>query len=389
MKSAPVQETPTKFAPAHRSSSSEITQESKQLSQYFDKRYFEYFPLPVLILNAHRQIVFGNQPLLNILGLKNMNSLLGMRPGEAMGCVYSTKYEGGCGVSENCRQCGAVLAILDAIGADKDSQYDCQLLQDINGETQAKDLRVFVKPLHGDNISFYVMTILDIEDEKRRQLLERIFFHDLLNTAGGAHGLVDIAYDGSPESIKEPLDVVRSALHHMVDEIQKHKQLLELERGDYTTSPITLQGMEIVETLISQFQGYARADAPDGAKHAILAEGSENVVLKTDYTLLRRVLVNMLKNALEATQPHGTVAIGVRPEPTCALFWVRNDALIPENVQVQIFKRSFSTKGVGRGVGTYAMRLLTNNYLGGQVGFTSTEQEGTTFWVRVPVSAPS
>jgi sensor histidine kinase regulating citrate/malate metabolism len=57
---------------------------------------------------------------------------------------------------------------------------------------------------------------------------------------------------------------------------------------------------------------------------------------------------------------------------------------MPPEVQLQIFQRSFSTKGKGRGVGTYSMKLLTERYLGGKLAFTSAAGEGTTFtaWVR-------
>ena len=53
-------------------------------------------------------------------------------------------------------------------------------------------------------------------------------------------------------------------------------------------------------------------------------------------------------------------------------FWVNNPAVMPREVQLQVFKRSFSTKGSGRGIGTYSMRLLVSRYLGGSVDFEST-----------------
>jgi signal transduction histidine kinase len=57
---------------------------------------------------------------------------------------------------------------------------------------------------------------------------------------------------------------------------------------------------------------------------------------------------------------------------------------MPESVRLQVFKRSFSTKGSDRGLGTYSIKLLTENYLGGEVGFASEEGNGTTFWVKLP-----
>ncbi len=52
-------------------------------------------------------------------------------------------------------------------------------------------------------------------------------------------------------------------------------------------------------------------------------------------------------------------------------FWVHNHAVMPESVQRQVFQRSFTTKGRGRGLGTYSVKLLTERYLeGGLVHLT-------------------
>jgi len=53
-------------------------------------------------------------------------------------------------------------------------------------------------------------------------------------------------------------------------------------------------------------------------------------------------------------------------------------------VQLQVFNRSFSTKGTGRGLGTYSVKLLTERCLKGRVGFTSALGEGTVFQVTLP-----
>jgi sensor histidine kinase regulating citrate/malate metabolism len=55
---------------------------------------------------------------------------------------------------------------------------------------------------------------------------------------------------------------------------------------------------------------------------------------------------------------------------------------------MQLFQRSFSTKGTGRGLGTYSIRLLTENYLEGKVSFVSNEAEGTVFSIELNKKFP-
>jgi sensor histidine kinase regulating citrate/malate metabolism len=57
---------------------------------------------------------------------------------------------------------------------------------------------------------------------------------------------------------------------------------------------------------------------------------------------------------------------------------------ISREVQLQLFKRSFSTKGAGRGIGTYSMKLLGEKYLKGKVWFQSSPEKGTTFFIAIP-----
>jgi len=102
-------------------------------------------------------------------------------------------------------------------------------------------------------------------------------------------------------------------------------------------------------------------------------------VTRTSKPLLHRILGNMVKNALEATAAGGTIRLGCDREAGGLHFWVNNPGFMSRSVQLQVFNRSFTTKGVGRGIGTYSIRLLGEKYLGGRVSFESSEAEGTTF----------
>ena len=108
------------------------------------------------------------------------------------------------------------------------------------------------------------------------------------------------------------------------------------------------------------------------------------MALQSDHTLLLRVLGNMLKNALEASAPGEIVTLGTECAEDQVVFWVRNPAFMPREVQLQVFKRSFSTKGPGRGIGTYSIRLLVTRFLQGSVDFESSQEHGTTFRARLP-----
>ena len=369
----------TKCAAPERLSFNEVQDEREKLSGHICSSYFDFFPLPLIVLNSYRQIVFSNKSFLDILGINDLDNFLGLRPGEAMGCTYAHVEEAGCGTSTFCRECGALRAVLECMINDSKAQHDCQLLVRHNDESSAKDLRVFVSPWSVENEKYYVVSIVDIEDEKRRKILERIFFHDILNAAGGAKALLDTLFDEVPEESKELMSLVQASLFGLVEEIKKQKQLLALENKEYKLSMITLQGIELVNLVAKEYRTHPKAYG----KQIVISQKSKNVQILSDYTLLMRVIINMVINALEATSENGSITIGLDDDGYCAKFWVANSRIMPESVKMQIFKRSFSTKGVDRGLGTYSIKLLTENYLKGEVGFTSEEPDGTKFWVKI------
>jgi signal transduction histidine kinase len=115
-----------------------------------------------------------------------------------------------------------------------------------------------------------------------------------------------------------------------------------------------------------------------------LAPFYEAVSFISDEAILRRVLANMLKNALEASAAGETVTMGCHKGEEKIVFWVHNPAAMDPEVQRQIFQRFFTTKGPGRGLGTYSMKLLAEEYLGGRVLFESSPENGTRFTVSLP-----
>lgn len=367
----------THFASPERDGPDEIARQAECFDALpFIQQMVDFIPNIFLVLNKNRQIVFANGTLLKLLGIHDNKNILGLRPGEAISCVNAKRSVSGCGTAEGCAHCGAVQAILHS----QDGMHDIQECRIIGENNTPYDLRVWAAPYTHKGDVYTIFAIRDISDEKRRNALERIFFHDIMNTATGIQGASALINDASQEELEEYVEMIQSSASTLVEEINAQRDILSAENGEL----LTRDGVATARDILEQVAAIYRVNASRCGKKLDISPNSSQAVVVCDLALLKRVVGNMAKNALEATYEAQTVLLGSDDTSEGIRFWVRNPVFIPQEVQLQIFQRSFSTKGAGRGLGTYSMKLLGEKYLHGKVSFSSTPDTGTTFQIIIP-----
>jgi signal transduction histidine kinase len=368
----------TKFAPAERAEPEVVFRQAKLFEdQKIVRRFSDAIPSGLLILNRERQIVFSNQWFLDLVGNGGWADVLGKRPGEALDCVNASKTQGGCGTTEFCRTCGAVKAILESQRG-RQSVKECRIL---TRSKDALDLLVWATPHEQAGEPFTIFAAADLSHEKRRRALERVFFHDVLNTAGSVYGYSELLVEEDDlEDVAEISEVIYRSSKRLIEEIQAQRELRSAERGELELSLAKVSSVSLLREVAETYSGHQVARG----REIHVDGGAEETTLVTDPVLARRVLGNMLKNALEATPAGGVVTLSCVAKPTSVEFSVHNPSFMPRSVQLQVFQRSFSTKGAGRGLGTYSIKVFGEKYLGGAVWFRSDQNEGTTFFVELP-----
>jgi hypothetical protein len=284
--------------------------------------------------------------------------MLGCRLGEVLNCVHWQEGDAGCGTSRFCTACGALDAIATTLKQGGPEARDWRLTQRTPDGDAAMDLRVWSRQLHLEE-PYVLLAISDISDEKRRQVLERMFFHDLLNLAGGLRGIMEVWPDLSPEEACSMSQVALRLLDWLVEEIEAGRDLALAECGELRPRLSVINVQHFLRRLSECYQHHPAAEGK--RLDVAVTEGSASI--DSDPVLLQRVLGNLIKNALEASHESQTVGVRFRDQEA-AVFTVHNETTIPPNARLQIFQRSFSTKlGTGRGIGTYCAKLLTELFL--------------------------
>jgi nitrogen-specific signal transduction histidine kinase len=331
-------------------------------------------PTPSCILQEHRQIVYGNAAFAEACGVDSADEIIGLRPGEALQCINLSERFPSCGATEHCHYCGAFKALSHTLDTGERTSSEC-IVQ--TKRSVSFEVNITIAPLQHNDKKLAVFYAEDLSEQHRREALEKIFFHGILNALFSLRLQAQLATMDSRKG--KAIEQIGMITEELSDTVAAQESLLAAEgeklSPEFSTSTV---GKILQRATASSHCGES------GIELCIQPDNPFEQPIKTDPALLCRILTNMIRNATEASQPGNVVMVGVRKEKDGLTFSVHNETYMEPYAQQLVFTRSFSTKGSGRGLGTYAMKLLGEKYLGGNVWFTSTPDEGTTFHVSIP-----
>jgi signal transduction histidine kinase len=228
-------------------------------------------------------------------------------------------------------------------------------------------------------LDLVVLALQDISDQKRRTILEQSFLHDARNLLGAILAWSEVLVH---ETSTEAAVSIQSLALRLREQLNGHKLLQQAEKGNLVVTKSPLDLSALARDISEAFSAHPCGEG----KNLVVQFPGEAAPPITDRVLVMRVLSNMVTNALEATRADGTVTVHYTVSDGVPTFTVHNPGIMAAEVAQRIFQRSFSTKSEpGHGLGTYSMRLFAEEYLGGQVTFTSEDAAGTTFTLTLPV----
>lgn len=375
----------TYFDRPGRSSAAELVEQAARVrnSESLLTSVLDGLPAPTCVLSEHREILVANPAAAALVqSISHRAELTGLRLGEALSCIFVANGPDGCGTARQCRHCGAGQANRKFGIRPGEYSGEVRLRTGADRSEQAVTLSIHLSPLHLNGSLLRLCSLADLTASRRREALEHIFFHDVLNTAQavqGAAGLIPGQEDG--ETLDELARIVSTSTSTLVGEIEAQRDLLEAEDGTLRVVAASESAWAVVSRTADLYR-HSRF-AKDRAIDLVPACGND--VIRTASVHLSRCVGNLLKNALEASAPGERVTLRVSASDDEVAIGVHNAAVMPDAVQAQVFQRSFSTKAQsGRGLGTYSAHLLVTRYLGGTISFVSQPTAGTTFTIRLP-----
>jgi PAS domain S-box-containing protein len=250
-------------------------------------------------------------------------------------------------------------------------------------------------------VGFDEGTVFAFRDLTEERALEQMR-SDLVATVSHELRTPLAAIYGSALTIRRPeveLDEeMRSHLLRVIEEESvrlKHKveNLLlasHLDSGQLRPTIETCDVRELVASVIESQDTHR----PENVQ-VTFESANELPLVRADANHLREVVANLLDNAIKYSPDGGAVALRLERNGNAVRLLVRDSGLgIPPKEQRRIFEKFYRldpnmTRGIGgTGLGLYIVRELVQRF-DGKVWLESTEGEGSTFFVELPVAEPS
>jgi signal transduction histidine kinase len=236
--------------------------------------------------------------------------------------------------------------------------------------------------------------LAELVDERTKQLkdVERLaaigqtagmIGHDIRNPLQAIAGelfLMKQEIDSSPDSqckrgVRESLCAIQEQVDYInkvISDLQDYARPLKPELVEVNLCTAIPQLLSTV-TVPSNIQAFAQCD-------------SQLLKLKLDLTFLKRILVNLATNAIQAMPNGGKLTIKAFEEDNNVSITVEDTGVgIPDEIKPKLFQPLMTTKSKGQGFGLPVVKRLIEAQ-NGKISFQSENGKGTTFTIQRPLN---
>ncbi len=376
---------------------------------------YENAPVIMILVDSERRVRKANHQALNFAG-RTSQEMIGLRGGEALGCLFALKNGEACGDAPECGDCVVRQTISDSLETGKShSQVEASLPFIVNDQEMDHAFLLSTTPLQIQGEQMVLASIMDITQHKQAQaalckseerLVQAQKMEAIGTLAGGiAHDFNNILFPllGFAEMLKEDL-AQQSPLQDHVDEIlhaalRSRELVQQILAFSHKTEPRAR--MVSIQTIVKEAIKLIRAAIPATIK-VQQSISPDCAPVNADPTQLHQIIMNLATNAYHAMEEKGGLleisldevhvkATGqdqsqVKPGRYARLCIGDTGVGISPEVLEKVFDPYFSTKdeGKGTGLGLSVVHGIVRSHQG-MIKIESTPGQGTTCTVFLPV----
>ncbi len=341
----------------------------------------------VMILDADRQILQLNPALGRMTGW-SVEEAIGRHEEEVI--AWSTASPGNL---HEMMASGWPLSAQDAASATLYVEGDI-----LRRDGEALSIAITYAPLHGEDgqLANIFANVRDITHFRRAQELQSTFVsgvsHELKTPValikGYAGTLRREDASWNPAEIREGLEVIEDEADRLTGLIENLLEASRLQAQKMRLDLDTVDLAALAERVVTRFQ-------MQGTSHDFRLAFPENFPkIEADEARLRRVMDNLLGNAVKYAPDGGLIEVGGQANATEVTVFVRDEGVgVNADEQEQIFERFYRVNDAlgqrtqGAGLGLYLARAIVEAH-SGSIGVESRPGKGATFYFTLPRTLP-
>jgi signal transduction histidine kinase len=278
---------------------------------------------------------------------------------------------------------GAAISLLLALRFTRPLRALVDAAQAIGRGDLSQEIRVQTR----DEVGFLARTMEEMRGqiqarERQMQMMLAGIAHEVRNPLGGIElyaGLLreDLSGDARKLARVQKIERELSHLKSVVIDFLDFTRRVPLEKA-----PIDLA------TYLEEAVALVASEAEGGPVRTEVRVSPEASRVVADPDKLRRVLLNLLRNSLQAMPEGGTLSVSTAREGGFVLLTVRDTGVgMSEEVQREVFTPFFTTRERGTGLGLAFVKKIIEEH-GGTVQLRSAPGEGTSVTLCLPEEGP-
>jgi PAS domain S-box-containing protein len=256
-----------------------------------------------------------------------------------------------------------------------------------------REVEVYTSLVHFKGSSLAMHSIHDVTELRRleqiKEDVERIVRHDLKSPLTGLINIPQMLMDDENLTAqqREMLGLVAASGQKMLRQINSALELHKIESGTYRPLAQECDPAGLIRENVHLMSLGMRLDPGVIVIREQAAGVGAERTLRTDKLLLDIILMNLLRNALEASDAGAQVFVDISGDGGECVIAISNSLPVPVEIREKFFEK-YATAGKrgGTGLGTYSAAIMTRA-LGGTISMRTADDVGTTVTVRIPPAA--
>ncbi len=221
----------------------------------------------------------------------------------------------------------------------------------------------------------------------------------IMSISGNLQGLQDLVteYDlsiGDPEVNNNDHKEIAKDMQELIDKTKIHlsymSDIITVVKGQavQTTEPQIFSPLDVINRIDILMKHNLKKALVE--LNINIEEQCKTAYLKGDINGLVQVIDNIIQNAIYSYNgnPNEVIDLNIYIENSMIVFKILDYGCgIPEKVQNKLFKEMITTRGKnGTGLGLYMSYSMIKGNFKGDMYFESKENEGTTFYIKIPIN---